>query len=94
MTSIVSAKSFRNWVNQNDARRKGGEKKRNDITIILHVQRRRRIFVVDSGPIVQKPIIFAYRVKGQLAPINKYGNAGVKKKKQISIRLFEETPRT
>jgi hypothetical protein len=98
MTSIVSVKGFfRNWADQNDAQRSGDGGKRNDITIILHFQRRRRIVIVDSGPIVQKPAILAYRSKGQLAPINKYSNAGRRKKKlKIAniILLIEETPRT
>lgn len=36
---------------------KCGKKKGGDSTIILHIQRRRRIVVVDPGPIIQKPII-------------------------------------
>lgn len=43
--------------NQNDARKNVAKKKGGDSTIILHIQRRRRIVVVDPGPIIQKPII-------------------------------------
>ena len=52
MTSMVSATA-----NQNDARKNVAKKKGGDSTIILHIQRRRRIVVVDPGPIIQKPII-------------------------------------
>jgi hypothetical protein len=56
------------------------EGKRNDITIILHIQRLRRILIVDSGPIVQKPIIFAYRVRS-VSPNQRVQQRGGKRKK-------------
>lgn len=72
------------------------EGKRNDITIILHFQRRRRIFIVDSGPIVQKPIFFAHRIEVSYPnqQVQQRMKKGKKMKRSYLIRLMEETWRT
>ncbi len=88
ITSMVSVRGFRNWANQNDGRR-NRKKKRNDITIILHLQRLRRIFIVNSGPIIQKPKIFVYKAKVSWPPINRHSNAGREKNRKTTNKFVE-----
>ena len=63
MTSIVSVIEL----SQSERRADKCEKKKGGHgTIFLHVQRRRRIVLVDSGPVVQKPVIMKRKKKGSV----------------------------